>query len=92
MVELKPDKDKVTRSLPIAAMYEAGSVYHPYSAEFVELFEKELLGFPNAKNDDQVDVASYAAVVQARIEEMVMQGQGRQEHDDYEDAEAISPY
>ncbi|WP_415783236.1 phage terminase large subunit [Alkalicoccus chagannorensis] len=90
VVELKPDKDKVTRALPMAAKYEAGQVYHPYAAEFVEAFEKELLGFPNGKNDDQVDVTSYAAVVQARIEEMLMTQQ-----DDmivYDDDVEISPY
>ncbi len=33
----------------------AGRVYLPESAEWLEIFQKELLNFPNGLHDDQVD-------------------------------------
>lgn len=91
LVELKADTDKYTRAIPIAARYETGDVYHPENAPWLDDFERELVSFPNAENDDQVDMTSYAAVVQARIEELVMQGQAN-EYDEHEEMEGISPY
>lgn len=57
--ELKADKDKFTRALPIAALLEAGKVYFLVNAHWLGDFEKELLTFPNGKHDDQVDAFSY---------------------------------
>lgn len=58
--ELVPDRDKVTRALPLVARYEAGMVYHPEHAHYLEALESELLGFPNgADHDDIVDTLSY---------------------------------
>ena len=53
--------DKVARAWPAIAEFEAHMVYLPRDAEWLGAFESELLSFPNAKNDDQVDVVSYAA-------------------------------
>lgn len=58
---LKADADKVTRALSAAAMYEAGSIWHPAQAPWLDEFEGELLAFPHAAHDDQVDVVGYAA-------------------------------
>ena len=63
VISLKADKDKVSRSLPICARYEAGLVFHPTTALWVEGCEDELLHFPTGKYDDFVDTASYAGVV-----------------------------
>jgi predicted phage terminase large subunit-like protein len=63
VISLKADKDKVSRSLPMAARYEAGLVFHPATALWVEGCEDELLHFPTGKYDDFVDTASYAGVV-----------------------------
>jgi len=63
--ELKADKDKISRSLPIAAQLESGMVYFRHNAVWLEDFEKELISFPNGKNDDQVDALSYIAVMSA---------------------------
>ncbi|MNM07348.1 Terminase-like family protein [compost metagenome] len=60
VLPIKVDKDKVTRSLPIAARYEAGKVYHREGAPWLTDFEDELLSFPRGKNDDQVDTISIA--------------------------------
>lgn len=60
---IKVDKDKVTRSLVIAARYEVGKVYHRQDAQWLTDYEDELLSFPRGKHDDQVDTASIAGEV-----------------------------
>lgn len=60
---IKVDKDKVTRSLVIAARYEVGKVWHRQDAPWLTDYEDELLSFPRGKNDDQVDTASIAGEV-----------------------------
>ena len=57
---VKVDKDKITRSLVIAARYEVGKVYHREGAPWLTDYEDELLSFPRGRNDDQVDTASIA--------------------------------
>ena len=57
--ELRPDKDKLSRALPIAAKCETGSVYFKESAHWLNCFESELLSFPNGAHDDQVDTFAY---------------------------------
>lgn len=64
--ELKADRDKVSRALAAAARYEAGQVYHPASAPWLGAWEDELLGFPTAAHDDQVDTVAYAAIELSR--------------------------
>jgi predicted phage terminase large subunit-like protein len=59
---LKPDRDKVSRSLVAAARLESGTVYWPRQAPWLEEWESELLLFPNGRFDDQVDTFSYAAL------------------------------
>jgi predicted phage terminase large subunit-like protein len=60
---IKVDKDKVTRSLVIAARYEVGSVYHREDMPNLTDVEDELLSFPRGKNDDTVDTASIAGEI-----------------------------
>lgn len=60
---VKVDKDKVTRSLVIAARYEVGKVYHRENAPWLTDYEDELLSFPRGKHDDQVDTASMAGEI-----------------------------
>jgi predicted phage terminase large subunit-like protein len=55
---VRPDKDKLTRFLPLLARYEQGLVTHAPSLP--AWFEEELLTFPMGQNDDSVDAASYA--------------------------------
>jgi predicted phage terminase large subunit-like protein len=62
VVELKPDKDKVSRSLTAAARLEGGNVWWPKGAPWLDEWESELLLFPNSRHDDQVDALSYAAL------------------------------
>lgn len=63
LVELKADKDKLTRALPAAARVDARKVWLPAGAPWVDAYLDELAGFPNAAHDDQVDVTAYAARV-----------------------------
>jgi hypothetical protein len=56
-----PDKDKVTRASAAGALYKAGKIYHRRGAAWLHDFEAELLGFPAAEHDDQVDALAYAA-------------------------------
>lgn len=74
ILELHADRDKVLRAIPIAARYKAGTVYHPAHAEWLGEYEEEIAGFPNAPNDDQADVAAYAAIVLSDIEELLGRG------------------
>ena len=60
--ELKADKDKVSRALVAAARVEGGGVFFPRLAPWLDDFETELVLFPNAAHDDQVDPLAYACV------------------------------
>ncbi|MDD4988735.1 MAG: phage terminase large subunit [Candidatus Izemoplasmatales bacterium] len=76
VVELLADRDKALRAIPIASRYKAGAVYHPEHAAWLSEYEEELAGFPNAPHDDQVDVAAYAAIILADLEELLGSHEG----------------
>jgi len=42
---------------------EAGNVWFPRDAPWMGELQRELLAFPNAAHDDQVDALAYAAVL-----------------------------
>jgi predicted phage terminase large subunit-like protein len=67
--ELRADKDKVSRALPLSAKMEAGQVYFPKYADWYLDLEKELLQFPAGEHDDQVDSLAYAILQVARKRE-----------------------
>ena len=67
--ELKADKDKVSRALPLTAKMEAGQVYFPRNSVWYSELEKELLQFPAGEYDDQVDALSYAILLVAKRKE-----------------------
>lgn len=58
VVPATPDRDKLTRALPVAARYEQGLIYH--APNLPREFEEELLSFPEGEYDDQVDALVYA--------------------------------
>lgn len=60
--ELRADRDKVSRALPLQARMEAGDVWFAEGPWLGEL-EREVFAFPASEHDDQVDVLAYAAVV-----------------------------
>ncbi len=55
---IRPDKDKLTRFLPLLARYEQGLVRHVPGLPGA--FEDELLSFPVGEHDDLVDALAYA--------------------------------
>jgi predicted phage terminase large subunit-like protein len=71
---LKPDKEKVMRSLPMQVRLEGGKVYFLDKAHWLDDFEKELIMFPNARHDDQVDAFSYIAYMTNEIGNVTPKG------------------
>ncbi len=67
--ELRADKDKLSRALPLSAKMEAGQVYFAKYADWYLELEKELLQFPAGEHDDQVDALAYAILQLARKRE-----------------------
>jgi len=51
----KPEGDKATRLVAASVRIENGDLLLPEDAPWLDLLERELLGFPNARHDDQVD-------------------------------------
>lgn len=61
--ELRADRDKISRALPMAARMESGNVYFKENAPWLHDFEEELFSFPSAPHDDQVDAFSYISSI-----------------------------
>lgn len=55
IVAIMPKGDKVIRAAGVSAMVEAGKVFLPQQASWLTDYEMEMLTFPNAPHDDQVD-------------------------------------
>jgi predicted phage terminase large subunit-like protein len=61
MIGVNPQgKSKVSRASGIIPVVEAGNVYLPQSATWLESYLNEFSLFPASKNDDQVDAVSMA--------------------------------
>jgi len=67
--ELRADKDKLSRALPLTAKMEAGQVFFNKNADWYSDLEKELLQFPAGEHDDQVDALAYGILQTARKQE-----------------------
>lgn len=57
-IACKADGDKVTRMSAVSSIIEAGSVLLPHEAPGLAEFEREILGFPMVRHDDQADALS----------------------------------
>lgn len=55
VIAIRPHADKVTRAIGVTAMVEAGRVYLPRLADWLDDFRYELETFPRARHDDWVD-------------------------------------
>ena len=64
--ELKADRDKVARALPLSARMEAGKVWFDRQSMWYSNLERELLQFPAGEHDDQVDALAYAVLQSVR--------------------------
>src|SRR6056300_1436792 len=56
---LKTDKDKVTRALPLSARMEAGDVYLLRDTHWLPEVEREIMTFPAGAHDDIIDTLDY---------------------------------
>lgn len=57
---IQPNESKQERAYAVTPMIEAGNVYIPESASWLTSFEDEILNFPSAAHDDQVDSMTQA--------------------------------
>lgn len=55
MIGMHPRDGKVVRLNAVSPKIEAGEVYLPKQAPWLDAFKRELLSFPKSRNDDQVD-------------------------------------
>lgn len=55
VVARKVDRDKVSRANSCVPFWEAGNIYLPEGAEWVDDFLEQLYGFPKLAHDDDVD-------------------------------------
>lgn len=55
VIPITPEESKEARFQSVASVWEAGNVFLPKSASWVDNFIREIMFFPNAKYDDQVD-------------------------------------
>src|ERR1039458_5231627 len=62
LIAVNPEGGKVARAHAVSAQVESGNVYlpHPTIASWVNDFIEEVAGFPNGRNDDQVDAMTQA--------------------------------
>ena len=60
--ELKPDGSKVARATTAATYLEQGKIHFPKTKAWRDEWDAELVTFPHARHDDQVDVLAYAAL------------------------------
>lgn len=58
LIGILPVGDKITRASGVSATVEAGKVSLPVNAPWLTDYESEMLTFPNAAHDDQVDSTS----------------------------------
>lgn len=72
---LKPQGDKISRALTLAARLGGGHVYVPDTAPWLADLEAEMTEFPTGKHDDQVDVLAYAALEQMGGADTEVRGQ-----------------
>jgi len=57
-IGVKPEGSKADRMVAQSAKIEAGHVHLPQNADWVDTLLLEILGFPQARHDDQVDSIS----------------------------------
>jgi len=60
VLEYNPDKDKVSRVYAVTPLFEAGRVWLPKYKQYSQELYDELITFPFAPHDDQVDACAMA--------------------------------
>jgi predicted phage terminase large subunit-like protein len=62
IIAISPEGGKTARMQAVAAQWQAGDWYVDRNAAWAEAFFEQITMFPNAANDDMVDMMSQAAV------------------------------
>jgi len=60
IIPIKVDSDKMSRAQSVTPLVEAGRVFLPESAPWLNDYIDELAGFPTAAHDDAVDSTTQA--------------------------------
>ncbi|MCH9020472.1 MAG: phage terminase large subunit [Proteobacteria bacterium] len=58
VIAVRPEADKLTRMSTVSPTIEAGRVFLPETAPWLNDYEAEMMSFPNSAHDDQVDMTS----------------------------------
>lgn len=75
-------KDKMTRAKSIQARMRAHSIKFRKEGEWYQDFEDEVVGFPRAKHDDQVDAFAYLGMLlDVTVEAPTQQEQDEEDYD-----------
>jgi phage terminase large subunit-like protein len=77
---MTPTKDKQTRARSFQARFRAGGVKFDKSAIWYPDLEEEMVRFPKARHDDQVDALSWLGL----IVDQVQDADTPEEEDEYE--------
>lgn len=79
IITMVPSADKQTRARSIQARMRIGGVKFDKSADWYGIFEDELLKFPKARHDDQVDAFAYVGLALDKYVEAPSQEEAAQE-------------
>ncbi len=60
MIPVKIDRDKIARVHAVSPLVEAGKVFVPESARWVDEWIEKHVAFPHGEHDDQVNTTSMA--------------------------------
>lgn len=60
VVPINPEGGKIARANAVSPSFESGNVYLPQTAKWLYDYETELISFPNAEHDDDVDCTTQA--------------------------------
>ena len=60
--ELRADRDKINRALPLSAKMEGGQIFFRSGAMWYDDLQREMLQFPEGEHDDIVDALAYAVL------------------------------